>query len=86
MEIVMKRHQSRREAIGDDFTTARIRKILAADPATTYYDICVATSQGVVELTGCVETLGERAQALAIARNIKGVLRVEDSLQIRTIY
>lgn len=82
----MKHHQSGQETIGDGFTTARIRQMLAEDPATTYYDIRVVTSLGVVELSGCVETLVERAQALALAGNIKGVLRVTDSLEIRTIY
>lgn len=82
----MKRHQSGQQAIGDGFTTARIKQMLAADPATTYYEIHVVTLQGVVELSGCVETPVERAQALALAKNIKGVLRVEDSLEIRSSY
>ena len=82
----MKWFQSAHQAIGDDFTTARIRRMLAADPATRYYDIRVVTSRGVVELSGVVETPIERAQALALAGHTLGVLRVEDSLETRRIY
>jgi len=82
----MTHHRLRQESIGDGFTTVRVRQMLAEDPATTYYDIRVVTSLGVVRLSGCVETPVEHAQALALARNIKGVLRVEDFLEIRAIY
>lgn len=73
------------EAIGDGLTTVRVRQLLAADPATTCYEIRVVTLQGVVELSGCVETSIEHSEALRLAGLIKGVLRVEDSLEIRTI-
>lgn len=82
----MKCLQSAHHAIGDDFTTANVRRMLAADTATRYYDIRVVTSLGLVKLSGVVETPLERARAVALAGHVLGVLRVEDSPEIRTIY
>lgn len=78
--------QAAKRAFGDDFTTARVRRMLDADPAIRYYDIRVVTSRGVVELSGFVESAVERARAVALAGHILGVLRVEDLLEIRKIY
>jgi osmotically-inducible protein OsmY len=75
--------QSTREAIADGVITAKVRVALGEDPITASYDICVETWAGVVQLTGFVGTHVVRIEALYVAGHIRGVLRVDDSLDVR---
>lgn len=77
--------KSTRGAISDGLITAKVRAALAADPITAGYAISVVTLQGIVELAGFVETATVRAEALQLARYIEGVLRVQDSLELRRL-
>lgn len=79
----MIKQQSTRGAISDGLITAKVRAALAADPITAEYQISVETWDGIVELTGFVETATVRAEALQLARYVDGVLRVQDSLDLR---
>lgn len=79
----MMKLQSTRGAISDGLITAKVRAALAADPITAEYQISVQTWDGVVELTGFVETATVRAEALHLAKYVEGVLRVQDSLDLR---
>jgi hyperosmotically inducible periplasmic protein len=82
-ENAMIRQHSMREAITDGVITARVRAALAEDPITSSYEIRVETLAGIVELTGFVETVIVRAEALQVAEHINGVLRVQDLLDVR---
>lgn len=79
----MVQQQSTRGAINDGLITAKIRAALATDPITAEYEIFVETWNGVVELTGFVETATVRAEALQLAKDVEGVARVQDSLDLR---
>jgi hyperosmotically inducible periplasmic protein len=79
----MLRQQSARGAINDGLITAKIRAALTADPITADYEISVETLEGVVLLAGFVETAIVRAEALQVAQHVEGVLRVDDSLDLR---
>lgn len=81
----MNTRQSTREAITDGVITAKVRAALGEDPITASYDICVETLSGIVQLTGFVETDVVRVEALFVTEHIHGVLRVEDSLDVRSI-
>lgn len=79
----MMEQQSTRGGISDGLITAKVRAALATDPITAEYQIGVDTWDGIVELTGFVETATVRAEALLLARHVEGVLRVQDSLDLR---
>jgi osmotically-inducible protein OsmY len=83
VEAVMMKQQSTRGAISDGLITAKVRAALAADPITAEYEINVESFEGVVELTGFADTATVRAEALQVAQHIEGVLRVQDSLDLR---
>lgn len=67
----------------DPGVTAEIKVRLLADLAVSALAIDVDTTDRVVTLTGIVPTEGERDRALAIARGVEHVQRVEDKLTVR---
>jgi hyperosmotically inducible periplasmic protein len=79
----MLKQQSTRGSINDGLITAKVRAALAADPITADYEISVESFEGVVELTGFADTATVRAEALQLALHVEGVLRVQDSLDLR---
>lgn len=79
----MSTQQSTREAIADGVITAKVRAALGEDPITASYDICVQTLAGIVELSGFVGTNIVRFEALHVTEHVHGVVRVEDSLDVR---
>jgi hyperosmotically inducible protein len=79
----MIRQQSTREAITDGVITAKVRAALAEDPITANYEIRVETLAGIVQLTGFVDTPSVSTEAIFVAEHVHGVVRVEDSLDLR---
>ncbi|HEY5755306.1 MAG TPA: BON domain-containing protein [Steroidobacter sp.] len=75
--------QQTREAITDGVITAKVRAALVEDSITASYDIHVETLAGIVELSGFVETEVVRTEALHVTEHVRGVLRVQDSLDVR---
>jgi hyperosmotically inducible protein len=69
-------------AVSDAALTSAVKTKLAADKMVAGLDIDVDSSHGVVTLSGPVRTAAERAQAVRVARNTKGVSRVVDNLKI----
>jgi hyperosmotically inducible periplasmic protein len=67
----------------DAWITAKVQAKYFLDTDVKGRNINVDTRDGVVTLTGEVESEGERRQALAIARNTDGVRSVTDQLQIQ---
>lgn len=70
------------ETIDDTTITTRVKTAMLNDPAVGGLRIDVDTFKGVVTLSGRVKTPGERDQALALARQIDGVVEVKDALQV----
>ena len=67
----------------DSGLTAEVKTRLLADPAVSGLRIDVDTSERVVTLTGTVGSQAEKDRALAIARGVENVARVEDKLTLR---
>lgn len=60
-----------------------IKDALLANPATESYEIDVKAEAGAVTLTGKVSSWQEKNLAEKVAKRIRGVIRVENDLQIR---
>jgi osmotically-inducible protein OsmY len=70
------------ERLADGWLTTKIQAQFFADDDIKARYINVTSKDGVVRLHGFVETPVAREQALAIARNTDGVLRVDDELMV----
>jgi hyperosmotically inducible protein len=69
--------------LDDSGTTARVKSALLADKVTKPTQISVDTLEGVVQLSGFVDSEMARQSAVSIARNTGGVREVQDRLLIR---
>jgi len=79
----MPTQQSAAEAVDDGVVTAKIKARLVEDPVTKVHQIKVDTFRGTVELSGFVETDQARTRALELAKDVDGVKRVRDAMDIR---
>lgn len=70
------------ETIDDTTITTRVKTAMLNDPAVGGLRIDVDTFKGVVTLSGRVKTPAERDHAIALARQVDGVVEVKDALQI----
>ncbi|MGC2423814.1 MAG: BON domain-containing protein [Nitrospirota bacterium] len=70
--------------LDDKTITAKINADLIGDPMTKAHQIDVNTYKGVVQLSGFVDTKEAIKRAGEIARSTKGVVSVENNLQLRT--
>lgn len=77
-------NENRADRVVDDAViTSKLKAELARDPDTKALDINVDTSDGVVKLSGFVDSATERVKADTIARNVEGVAEVRNDLQIQ---
>jgi len=79
----MPKQQPADEAIDDGVVTAKVKAALIEDPLTKAHDISVETFKGTVQLSGFVENDETRARALKLAREVAGVKRVKDAMEVR---
>lgn len=70
------------QVVDDAAITTAVKAKLAADKIKTLVRVSVDTVEGVVTLTGTVETANEKKHAEDIARGAKGVSKVVNNLQI----
>lgn len=75
--------QSAGEAIDDGVVTAKVKAALTEDPVTKAHQINVETFKGTVQLSGFVEDDEARNRALQLARDVAGVKRVKDAMEVR---
>jgi osmotically-inducible protein OsmY len=71
-------------AMSEGAITAKIKSKMALDDYVNANAIAVHTSGSIVTLTGFVESTDERARAVRLARETKGVTEVIDKLEVRT--
>jgi hyperosmotically inducible periplasmic protein len=77
--------QSPRAQVTDAQITTQVKAKLAQDVnATTLTNIDVNTTNGVVTLSGQVESAEVKSKADAIASSVPGVVRVNNSLQVNS--
>lgn len=67
----------------DTALTERVKTALASDRALTGRDIEVETRDGVVQLSGFVDSEDQRTAALLRARSVQGVQEVRNDLSLR---
>jgi osmotically-inducible protein OsmY len=75
--------QSAGQAVDDGVVTAKVKAALIADPVTKAHQINVETFKGTVQLSGFVDTDQARSRALQLARDVDGVKKVKDAMEVR---
>ena len=68
--------------IDDGTLTTSVKTSLAGERINTLTRVGVETNNGVVVLTGEVETAQEKSRAGTVASQVKGVKRVVNNLQV----
>ncbi len=71
------------QRIEDTRTAERVREALAATSDYRYDGVKVAVSDGVVQLSGFVNTMGQRNAAGEVAGKVPGAKRVENKLAVK---
>ena len=70
------------EQVSDAAVTSKVKSALAADATTNPLKVDVDTNEGVVRLSGTVEKAENRTRAEEVARNVEGVRRVVNDIQV----
>jgi hyperosmotically inducible protein len=74
--------QTMGETIDDSYITGAVKTQLASDKMVSLTRVEVETNNGVVYLTGQVQTAEQRSHAGSVASQVKGVKRVVNNLQV----
>jgi hyperosmotically inducible protein len=82
-ESVQTARASARDAMTSAALTSKIKAKMALDDGVTASDIDVDTDEGVVTLTGDVESKDEQRRAVRIATETAGVTKVINHLKVR---
>ncbi len=69
--------------IDDSVVTVRVQSALLADPIIDSADIKVATSEGVVQLSGFVSSQAKIDQAIRVAGAVEGTTSVRNEMSIK---
>jgi hyperosmotically inducible protein len=73
------------EVIDDGVVTTKVKAALVAEPATKARDITVVTREGIVQLSGFVDSPTEKATAAKVAQGVAGVREVRNDLQVKQL-
>lgn len=68
----------------DDDIEADVHQALANDSATEAYEVHVSVEDHIVRLTGEVDSWQEKRLCGTVARGVRGVIRVENKLRLKT--
>jgi len=71
------------EVVDDSAITSHVTSALSDDPRTKANDIEVQTRSGTVQLNGFVDSTDSKARAAELARNVRGVRKVDNNLLVR---
>jgi osmotically-inducible protein OsmY len=80
---VFQGQQSVAEYVDDSTITNTIRARYVEDPGVHFGDVGVTTNNGVVQLSGRVNSRTEAVRAAQIAGSVKGVRRVDNGIIVR---
>lgn len=72
------------EVIDDSILTAKVKTALIASPETKAHQINVETKDGVVQLSGFVDTAAARSAATTVAKSVTGVKDVMNELSVKS--
>jgi hyperosmotically inducible periplasmic protein len=76
--------ESTGEYIDDSTITAKLKTAFATDPTVSALAVHVKTYKGTVQLSGFVNSQAEKDKAAEIARGVRGVQAVTNSLIVKT--
>lgn len=71
------------EYIDDASITTKVKSEMVADKDVSALHISVKTIKGVVHLTGSADTRQEANKAATIARNVAGVISVDNDIHVK---
>jgi osmotically-inducible protein OsmY len=74
--------QTMGETIDDSYITGAVKTQLASDKLVSLTRVEVETNNGIVYLTGQVETAEQRSHIGSLASQVKGVRQVVNNLQV----
>ena len=69
--------------IDDSAITATVKAVIYDDPALKIGQISVETYKGIVQLSGFVDSAQAATKAAELARSVKGVTGVKNSLVVK---
>jgi osmotically-inducible protein OsmY len=72
------------ETVSDASISTMVQSKLTADRMSNFTRVDVDTERGVVNLSGVVQTAEQKARAAEIARQVNGVKRVNNNLQVQS--
>ena len=70
--------------VDDKSITAQVKGKLTTDRISNFSRVDVDTDRGVVHLSGVVQSAEQKARAAELAREVEGVRRVDNNLQIQS--
>ncbi len=71
------------EHIDDSVISTKVKTALLRDPDVSGFDINVSTFKGRVQLNGLVDNADQMVKAGELARNVSGVISVENNLAVK---
>ena len=74
--------QTMGESVDDSYITSSVKTQLASDKLVSLTRVEVETNNGIVYLTGQVETAEQRSHIGSLASQVKGVKKVVNNLQV----
>ena len=77
------KQESTGEYVDDSVITTKVKALLAADDFLKSFQISVETYKGTVQLSGFVGSQNAVDKAVQIARGVKGVKSVKNSLIVK---
>lgn len=72
------------EIIDDSVLTAKVKAALIESPDTKAHQITVETTEGVVQLSGFVDSMAAKAAASTVASSVTGVKEVRNQISVKT--
>ena len=75
--------ESAGEYVDDATITSKVKADILGDPALKVLQVNVETMQGVVQLSGFVDSQRSETKAVDLARRVHGVKSVKDDLVVR---
>lgn len=78
-----KRHESTGEYFDDVLLTTKVKTSILGDARVKFLQIHVETFKGIVQLSGFVDSQEAAERAVHLARTVKGVKQVNNSLIVK---
>jgi hyperosmotically inducible protein len=69
--------------LDDTVITAKVKTALIENDVTKAHEINVEAQNGVVQLSGFVDSQSQKDKAASVARNIEGVSRVDNKIDVK---